>query len=168
MIQFFVEKKLILAGGAIAADFGAGNGDADAAILGNLLFQFFIEAAFKFADTSAAQAGHMDMIARAVAFIKMAVAAQMEQIKLVNQTVAFEEVNGAIDSDASDSRMHPPRPAQQAASIQMAPRGFHHLQQHPALVGQANSPRSQLLLQASAAALDINALTCRDAMFGIG
>ena len=42
----------------------------------------------------------MDVIARAMAFIEMAVSAQVEQIQFVNQSVAFEQVNPRFEQIA--------------------------------------------------------------------
>jgi hypothetical protein len=42
------------------------------------------------------------MVARPVAFVEMTVAAKVQQVELVNQAVAFQQIDGAIDGDARD------------------------------------------------------------------
>ena len=42
----------------------------------------------------------MNVVARAVAFVEVLVAAQVEQVELVDQAVAFQQVDGAVDRDA--------------------------------------------------------------------
>ena len=42
----------------------------------------------------------MDVVARAVAFVEMAVAAEMQEVKLVDQAMAFQEIESAIDGYA--------------------------------------------------------------------
>ena len=64
--------------GAVAADFGARDGDFHAEVAGDLLFQLFVETAFEFADFAAAQAGHVDVVAWAVALVIVAGAAESE------------------------------------------------------------------------------------------
>ena len=44
----------------------------------------------------------MNMVARAMAFVKMAVAAKVQQVELVDQALALEHVECAIDGDARD------------------------------------------------------------------
>src|SRR5260370_38310474 len=51
---------------AVAADLDARDGDADARIAFHLPLQLFEEIAFHFTHFAAAQAGHVDMISRAV------------------------------------------------------------------------------------------------------
>ena len=63
--------------GAEAAYFCAGYCDFDAAVAGDLGFELLVEFAFEFADFPTADAGHVDVIARAVAFVEVAVAAEV-------------------------------------------------------------------------------------------
>ncbi|MFZ0039052.1 MAG: hypothetical protein WAK91_16620, partial [Candidatus Acidiferrales bacterium] len=61
---------------ADAADFGARYGDLDAAVFGNLLHESLVKFAFEFAYFAATEAGHVDVIARAVALVIVAIAAE--------------------------------------------------------------------------------------------
>ena len=91
--------------GAEAAYFGAGNRDFDAAVAGDLALQLFVEFAFEFADFAAADAGDVDVVARAMAFVEMAVAAEVQEIELVNEAMTLQEIQRAIDGYARDSRI---------------------------------------------------------------
>src|SRR5271156_1847436 len=75
--------------GAEAAYFCAGYCDFDAAVAGDLGFQLLVEFAFEFADFAAADAGYVDVVAGAVAFVEVAVAAEVQEIELVDQAVAL-------------------------------------------------------------------------------
>ncbi len=91
--------------GAEAAYFCAGYGDFYAAVAGDLGFELLVEFAFEFADFAAADAGYVDMIARAVGFVEMAIAAEMQEIELVDEALAFQEIESAIDSYAGYARI---------------------------------------------------------------
>lgn len=67
-----------------AADLGSGDGDFDTAIAGNLMFQLLVQVTFEFAHLPAANARDVDVVAGAMGFVEMAVAAQVKQIELVN------------------------------------------------------------------------------------
>ena len=69
---------------ADAADFGAANGDFDPAIARNLAFYFLVQFAFEFADFAAFHAGHVDVVAGAVAFVIVAITAQVQQVEFVD------------------------------------------------------------------------------------
>ena len=70
--------------------------------MGNLPLQFLVELAFEFANFSASHASHVDMVARAVALVKVTVATKVKKIEFVNQALAFQQIEGSIDGDASD------------------------------------------------------------------
>src|SRR5580700_4113751 len=78
--------------GADAADFGAAHRNVDAAVARDLLLQLLVELAFHFANLAAAQTRHMDVVARSVAFVEVAVAAEMQQVELVDEAVALQQV----------------------------------------------------------------------------
>jgi len=69
---------------AEAADFGPRHSNLDIEIVGNLRFQILIKLRFKLADFAAANACHVNVIARPVAFVIMAMAAQMQKIEFVD------------------------------------------------------------------------------------
>ena len=78
--------------GAEAAYFGAGYGDLDAAVAGDLGFELLVEFAFEFADFAAADAGYVDVIARTVGFVEVAIAAEVQEIELVYEAVSLQEI----------------------------------------------------------------------------
>src|ERR1700722_11960565 len=75
--------------GTVTADFSAGDSYFHVEVASDLLFQLFVEAALKFADFAATQAGHMNMVARAVTLVVVAVSAQMQQIQLIDESLFF-------------------------------------------------------------------------------
>src|SRR5277367_4195067 len=91
--------------GAEAAYFCAGYGDFDAAVAGDLGFQLLVEFAFELADFAAADAGDMDMVARAVAFVEVAIAAEMQEIEFVDEALTLEKIQRAIDGYAGYARI---------------------------------------------------------------
>src|SRR2546422_3099887 len=92
-------RGLLPAGGAVAADFGAGDGDLHATIALDLTLKLLKQAALELADFTAAQASDVDVVAGAVAFVVVLVAADVQHVQLVDQAVALEQVQGAIHSD---------------------------------------------------------------------
>jgi len=77
---FFVGEAIV----ADAADFGAGDGDLHVEVAGDLFFELFVEAGFEFADFATAEAGDVDVVAGTVRFVVVAVAAEVEEIELVD------------------------------------------------------------------------------------
>jgi len=140
--QFALASSCMSALAAIRAEaayFGSRYGDFDAAVVGNLALQFFVEFALKFADFSASHAGYVDMVARAVAFVEVPIAAKVKKVQLVDQALALQQVDRAIHGDASDPSIHFLGAFEDFARVQMAAGGFHHLQQDAALAREANA-----------------------------
>ena len=134
--QFFLatsRRSPLAAIHAEAAYFGSRYGDFNAAVVGNLALQFLVEFAFKLANFSASHTRHVDMVAWAVTFVEMAVAAQVEKVEFVNQALAFQQVERAIHSDASDPGIKFLGAFEDFARVQVATGCLHHLQQDAAL-----------------------------------
>jgi hypothetical protein len=110
------------------------------------------------------QPSHVDVVARTVAFVKVAIAAQVEQIELVDQPVAFQQVDGAIDGDAGDAWVQLLRPFEDFSGVQVPPRGFHHLEQHAALARQPDAAGFELLLEVTGRFMGVDAFAARNAM----
>ena len=121
--------------------------DFDAAIAGNLLLQLLVEVAFELANLPAANAGDVDVVARTVGFVEMAVAAKVKQIEFVNQAEMLEKFEGAIDGDAVDIGVDLLRDIEDFSCVHVARGGFHHLDHDAALPGQANAARFQFTLE---------------------
>ena len=58
----------------------------------DLALQILVDLAFDFADFAAADAGHVNVIARPVTLVEVAIAAKVKEIELVNQAEALEQV----------------------------------------------------------------------------
>lgn len=91
----------------------------------------------------------MNVVARAMAFIEVTITAKVEKVELVNQAVALQEINGAVDGDASDARVKALGALKNLGGVEVAPRCFHHLKQNAALAGEPDATGGQFLLQAS-------------------
>jgi len=72
-----------------AADFGARNTDLNVAIARDLFFELLVEPGLEFADFATAETGNMDVIARAMGLIVVAITTEMEEVELVDQALAF-------------------------------------------------------------------------------
>ena len=68
----------------------------------------------------------MDVIALRTTLVKMFLALQVHQVKFVNQAVALEQAECAIDGDAVNPGIHFAGAAQDLAGVEMLLRGFHH------------------------------------------
>ena len=156
------------AGVADAADFGAGDGDLHFEVTGDLFLELFVEAGFEFADLAAAEAGDMDVVAGAVGFVVVAVAAEMEKIKLVDEAFFFEEVDGAVDGDEVDGGVDFLRAFQDLVDVEVLFGVVHDFEDDAALAGEANSLFTQGFLKMAGGIGGIDAFTGRDAMCGSG
>src|SRR3990170_1346555 len=152
------------AGFAIAADFGARDGDLDAGVALDLALHLFVEIAFDFAHLAAAQASHVDVVAQAVAFVVVAMPVDVQQVELVEQAQALEHFQGAIDGDAVDVGVNLLRALQDGISAEMLFRLVHDFQQDPALARQAHSAPFQRQAQTARAGMSVDALAGGNAL----
>ena len=113
--------------------FGSRYGDFDATIVGNLALQFFVEFAFKLANLSTSHTRYMDMVARAMTLVEMAIAAKVKKVQFINQALALQQVDRAIHGDASDPGVDFLGAFEDFTRVQMAAGAFHYLQQDAAL-----------------------------------
>lgn len=150
--------------GAVTADFGAGHGDLHFEVAGDLMLQLFVKIALEFADLAAPQARHMDVVARTVRFVIVAVAAQVEQVQLVDQAFFFQQVNGAVDGDKVHARVNFLRALENLIHVEVLLGVVHDLQDDAALAGHANPARGRSLLEFSRGFRGIEALSGRNAM----
>jgi len=110
-----------------------GDRDFDAAIVSDLTFQLLEEAGFKFADFATAQAGDVNVVARTVCFVIMLIAAEMQEIEFVDQAMALQEIEGAIDGDAMDVRIDALGALEDFVGGEVALGAVHHLEKDAAL-----------------------------------
>jgi hypothetical protein len=149
---------------ADAADFGAGDGDFHGEVAGDLFLELFVETGFEFADFSAAEARDVDVVARAVRFVVVTVAAEMEKVEFVDEAVFFEEVDGAVDGDEMDFVVEFLGAFEDLVHIEMLFGGVHDLEDGAALAGEANAFVAEGLLEVAGGLGGVDAFTRRDAM----
>lgn len=129
---------------AEAADFRARDANFDVKIICNLRFQIFVKLRFKFTHFSATHAGDVDVVARAVAFVIVSMAAKMEKVQFVDEAVIFEQVHGAIDRDARDIGIDFLRAFENFFGVHVAWCAFEHFDEDHALPREANAAFSDL------------------------
>ena len=149
---------------ANAADFGAGDGDLDGAVAGDLLLELFVEAGLEFANLAAAETGDVDMIAGAVGFVVVAVAAKMEEIEFVDEAFAFKKIDGAIDSDEMDFGIDFLCSVEDLVHVEMPFGGIHDLEDDAALASEANAALTKGVLEMAGGLGNVDALAAGDPM----
>jgi hypothetical protein len=132
---------------ADAAYFGARDGDLDVAVGGDLLFELLVETGFEFADFAAAETGDVDVIARAVGFVVMAIAAEVEEVELVDEALPFEEVDGAVDGDEMDFGIDFLGAFEDLVDIEMLLGRIHDLENDAALARKTNAALAEGVLE---------------------
>ena len=151
---------------ANAANFRSADRDFDSTVRRDLPLQLFVKLALELAHFAALHASNVDVVARAVFFIEVAMSAQMEQIEFVDQTLALQQIDGSIYRNARDVRINFLRALQNFVSIQMPRRGFHYLQKDPALAGQTNAAGAQFALKSAWRLISIDSFAGGDAACG--
>ena len=144
---------------ANAADFSAAHRDIDAAVARDLLLQLFVQLAFHFSHFSTMQTGDVNVVARAVAFVEVPVAAKVKQVELVDEPMAFQQIDRAIDGNARDVGIDFLRALEDFAGVEVAARGLHHLQKHSALAREPDSTGAKFALQASGRLVDVDSFS---------
>jgi hypothetical protein len=157
---------LTAAVGADTADFGASDADFDAAIVGDLTLQLLEEAGLKFAHFSAAQASDVNVIARAVGFVIMLIAAKMKKIEFIDQAMALQKIERAIDRDAMDARIDALRAFEDFVGGEVALGAVHDLQKDAALAREADAFFRQRFFEAAGTRINVYAFSGTDAMCG--
>ena len=153
---------------AEAPDFGPGDRNFKVAIERNLFLQLFIELALEFANLAAANAGDMDVVAGTMAFVEMAMSAEMQQIEFVDQTELLEQFEGAINSDPRDFRVDLLRPFENFSCIEVARSTFDYLKQDTALARQTNATGTEFALKTAWRFVNVDAFASRNAMCRCG
>jgi len=115
----------------------------------NLAFQPLEEIALELLNFTAAQAGHVEMIAVGSPLIIVLFALKMHQIKLVDQPVALEKAQRAVDGDAVNPGIEFAGLAEKLAGVQMGLGGLHDLENGASLAGHTEASRHQFGLKAS-------------------
>ncbi len=110
----------------------------------------------------------MDVVARAVGFVVVAVAAEVEEVELVDEAFFFEEVDGAVDGDEVDGGVHFLGASEYLIDVEMLLGGVHDFEDDAALASEANSLFAEGFLQVAGGFGGVDAFAGRDAMCGRG
>jgi hypothetical protein len=137
-------------------------------VASDLFFELFVEAGFEFADFAAAETGNVDVVAGAVGFVVMAVAAEVEEVELVDEAFFLEEVDGAVDGHEVDGGVHFLGASEDLIDVEVLLGGVHDFEDDAALAGEANSLFAESFLQVAGGLGGVDAFAGRDAMCGRG
>jgi hypothetical protein len=140
----------------------------DVAVFFDLFFEFFVEFGLEFADFAAFQAGDVDVVAGAVGFVEVLVAAEMEEVEFVDEAVAFEEIEGAVDGDFMDAGVEFLGAFEDGAGVEVAFGVVHDGEEDFALAGEADAAALEGFLEAAGALMGVDAFAGGDAMCGGG
>jgi hypothetical protein len=135
-------------------------------VAGDLFLELFVEAGFEFADFATAEAGNVDVVARAVSFVIVAVAAEVEEIEFVDEAFFFEEIDGAVDGDEVNGGVHFLGAFEDLIDVEVLLGGVHHFEDDAALAGEANSLFTEGFLEAASGFGGVDAFAGRDTMCG--
>jgi hypothetical protein len=124
------------------ADLRAADRNIDLAVAGDLLFEILVEFTLEFANLATPNTGDVDVVARPMTFIKMAVAAQVEQVQLVDQPLPFEQVDGAVNRHTRDVGIDFLGTFQNFVRVQVPASRLHYLKQNPALASETYPARA--------------------------
>jgi len=108
------------------------------------------------------------MVARAVAFVEMLVAAEVQEIEFVNQTIALEQIESTVNRDTMNAGIDFLRAFEDGARVQVAFRLVHDLEQDFSLAREAHAAFFESGLQAAGALVRVDAFTGGDSMGGCG
>jgi len=156
-----------LAVGAVAADFGAGDGDFDLAIVFDFPFELLEESAFHFPYFPATQTGNVNVIAQTVAFVIVLIAANVEKVELVNEADALEHIECAVNGDAVNAGIDFLRAIEDCSGIQMLVGAIHYLHENTTLASETDFLGSERGLQAAGTFVSVDTLATGDALSAI-
>jgi hypothetical protein len=112
----------------------------------NLTLEAVKQIAFELRDLAAAQACHMNVVALRAAFVIMLFPLHVHKIEFVNETVALEQVQRAINGNAIYTWIEPPRVPQDLRRIQVLLGSFDDAEDGSPLMRHAQPTRHQLSL----------------------
>jgi hypothetical protein len=153
---------------AVAAHLRARHADLDSAIGLDLLHELFIQGGLELAHFPAPQTGDVDVIAGAAALVEVLAAAQVQQVQLVNQPVALQQVQRPVHGDAVHIGINLARPLEDRAGVQMTFRAVHHFQQDPPLLREPHPTLAQRSMKAAEACVRVDSFAGGDSMCGRG
>ena len=160
--------NLLFSGGeaivADAADFGTRNGNLDVAIARDLIFELLVKPGFEFADLAATKAGDMNVVARAVGFVVVAIATKVQEIKLVNEAFFLQQVDRAVDGDEVNFRADFLSAIEDLINVEVLLGRVHDLENDTALASETNTALAQGVLKMAGGFGSVNAFAARDAV----
>ena len=134
---------------AISANFEARNDDVKAAVALDLPFEAVEKVTLKLGNLAAAKTSHVDVVSLRATFVKMLFPLQVHEVELVDKALPFEQIQGAIDSDAIDLRIEFLGAAQYASGVEVLLGSFYDAQDHLALAGHAKAAGDEFGLETS-------------------
>jgi hypothetical protein len=97
----------------------------------------------------------------------MLIAADVQQIKLVNQANALEHVERAVDGDAVNAGVDFLRAVENCSGVEMLVGAIHDLNQNSALASEADSFGGKRGLQAAGTLVSVDSFSAGDALSAI-
>ena len=82
-------------------------------------FEAVEEIAFEFRDLAAAQAGHVNVVALGATLVEMLLSLHVHEVEFVDQAVALEQAEGAVDGDAINQGVEFASLAQDLAGVEV-------------------------------------------------
>ena len=110
----------------------------------------------------------MDVVARAVAFIKMLIAAKVKQVEFIDQAVPLEHVHGAINGDTVNAGIEFLGPFENCPDVEVGLGVVHDFDQDFSLAGEADTVLLKSGLQAAGAGMGIDSFAGGDSMWCSG
>src|SRR5438552_18643124 len=91
----------------------------------------------------------MDMVSLRPSFVEVFLALHVHQVQFVNQAVALEQTESAVDGDAVNAGIEAAGLAKNLSGVKVLLGCFYHGENSAPLVGHAQPARHQFRLQAS-------------------
>ena len=110
----------------------------------------------------------MDVVARAMALVEVLIPSQMQQVQLIDQAVALQQVDGAVDRDAVHVGIDLLRAVENRAGVEMALGVVHHLKDYFSLARQTRAALGKRFLEAARALVCVDAFAGGNSMGGCG
>ena len=109
----------------------------------DLTFEAVEKIALKFHDFAAPQACHVDVISLRTSLVKMLFALHVHEVKFIDQTMALEQTQRAINSDSVNSGIQFACVAKNLRRIEMLLCRFYDREDGASLVSQSHAAGSQ-------------------------
>ena len=131
-----------------------------------MLLELFVEAGLEFANFAAAEAGNVNVVARAMSFVVVAIAAKMEEIELVDEAFFFEQVDGAVNGDEVDFGADLLGTVEDLVDVEMGFGGVHDLKDDATLASEADAALAKSFLEMAGGLGGVDTFATGNAMRG--